>query len=683
MAEQGAVPMVVLSRQQDAVEAVNSTLRNAGHAVHCRWVRELNDLGEALTQSNAHMLIAFVGELPAEFGHAMNIRNQVAKHVPVLLACERVDEEIIANAMAAGAADAVTLANRQRLQAVVSRELRAFRLERTLNDTVNSARDYRDQLKAFMAGSADALAYVQEGIIVDANPAWLQLFGHADADSLVGQPLMDAFDAELHTALKGALVACLQGRWDSATKLRANAILSDGSSAALELEFSPTDFEAEPAVRVCVPAKKSDAGMDEQLHQAIERDASTGVLHRRFFSQRLTAALQQPLKGGVRQLLCIKPDKFAAISGELGPLAVEEFVAQFGAVLKELLQDSDLAGRFGDDVVMVLVERGTGKDIEALAQNIVRKLATHIFSVQEKSISATASIGLSLIDGRPCEALGPVKDALDAAQQAERKGGNQLFTVDHTDADTKQQANDQIWVQMIKAALMENRFRLVQQPIASLMGEDKGMFDVLVRMVDAQNEEVLPSQFLAAAERHDLVKNIDRWVIAAAMAFCASRPVKRLFVRLSRDSVKDRSLPQWLSNQLKVTRVQSDRIALQVSEQVATEQLNETTELSTVLRRMGFKFVIEHFGTGRDSVQLLTRVPVDYVKIDGTLMQGVSADTKLQDRVKILLDAAISRKVATIAERVEDANTMAVLWQLGVEFIQGYFVHEPEQVTMG
>ncbi len=71
------------------------------------------------------------------------------------------------------------------------------------------------------------------------------------------------------------------------------------------------------------------------------------------------------------------------------------------------------------------------------------------------------------------------------------------------------------------------------------------------------------------------------------------------------------------------------------------------------------------------------------MKIDGTLMQGVSADTKLQDRIKILLDAAISRKVATIAERVEDANTMAVLWQLGVEFIQGYFVHEPEQVTMG
>jgi EAL domain-containing protein (putative c-di-GMP-specific phosphodiesterase class I) len=90
-----------------------------------------------------------------------------------------------------------------------------------------------------------------------------------------------------------------------------------------------------------------------------------------------------------------------------------------------------------------------------------------------------------------------------------------------------------VWVRYIRAALMENRFRLMQQPIASLMGEDRGMFDVLVRMVDEQGQEVLPSEFIAAAERNDLMKNIDRWVIGASMTFCASRKVKQLFVRLS------------------------------------------------------------------------------------------------------------------------------------------------------
>ena len=136
---------------------------------------------------------------------------------------------------------------------------------------------------------------------------------------------------------------------------------------------------------------------------------------------------------------------------------------------------------------------------------------------------------------------------------------------------------------------MDNRFRLMQQPIASLLGEDRGMFDVLVRMIDEQGQELLPAEFMAAAERNDLMKHIDRWIIGAAMTFCASRPVKQLFVRLSQDSVKDKSLLPWLSNQLKATRIDANRIAFQISEQVANEYLADTMELATGLRKAGFE----------------------------------------------------------------------------------------------
>ena len=110
-----------------------------------------------------------------------------------------------------------------------------------------------------MAGSADAIAHVQEGIVVDANPAWLELYGLPDADATLGTPLMDAFDAEAHAAIKGALVACLQGKWSNHS-LRANALLADGSAVPLEMELSRAEFEGEPAVRLCVAAKKRDAG---------------------------------------------------------------------------------------------------------------------------------------------------------------------------------------------------------------------------------------------------------------------------------------------------------------------------------------------------------------------------------------------------------------------------------------
>ncbi len=683
MAEQSAVPMIVLTRSQDHVEAINSTLRNAGHAVHCSWIRDLHDLADALTQINPEMLIACIGTDPEELSTVMHVRDQNAPEVPVVIVADKVDEDAIALAMQHGARDMVTLAHRRRLQAVVSRELRSFRLERALNSTLTSARESREQLKAFLAGSADAIAHVQEGIVVDVNPAWLELFGYPDATAMTGQPLMDTFDHDAQSALKGALVACLQGKWTSHS-LRANGLLSDGSGVALELDLSRAEFDGEPAVRVCVPTRKRDVqALDQELTEAIERDAATGLLQRRFFMEHLQEALAHPIKGGVRQIVSIEPDRFSSIVDDLGPLAVDEFMAQLAGLLKEQLLPQDVVGRFGEGSVMALLERGTPRDVEAWAGNFVRRVKSHVFRVNDKSLSCTCSVGVGLMGARVTAAAEPIRDALQARARAADGGGDRVFVLDRTDDDTKQQASDKIWVRLIKSALMENRFRLVQQPIASLLGEEKSMFDVLVRMLDEAGQEVLPSEFIAAAERNDLMKNIDRWVVGASMSLCANRPVERLFVRVSKDSVTDRSLPQWLSNQLKATRIEPDRVVFQVSESVATNHLMETTEFAASLRKAGFRFAIEHFGTGRDPLQLLAQLPLDYIKIDGTLMQGLAADQGLQQRVKQFVDGAKARQISTIAERVEDANTMAVLWQLGIEFLQGYFVNEPEQVVLG
>jgi EAL domain-containing protein (putative c-di-GMP-specific phosphodiesterase class I)/GGDEF domain-containing protein len=682
LAEQSAVPMIVLTRHQDNVEAINSTLRNAGLAVRCNWIRELNDLGEALTQINAHMLVAFVGQDPADIARVMAVSKQFGPEVPVLIARDQVDEAAIAAAMQLGARDAVTLMNPLRLRLVVTRELEAHNRAQELNRTINSAREYHDQLKSFMAGSADAIAHVQEGIVVDANPAWLELYGMPDVDAILGTPLMDAFDAEAHAAIKGALVACLQGKWSNHA-LRATAMLADGTTAALDVEFSRVDFEGEPAVRLSVASKKRDAGsINEQLTDALERDAATGALQRRFFIQRLLQELSQPIKAGIRQIVAIQPDKLDTLGDDVGPLAIEEFISQFAGLIAETRQANDLFGRCGDGTFLLLMERGTQRDVETWASNLIRKVGAQVFRAADKQTSCTCSVGIGMIDVRTPDAARSINDALLGRRNAEAAGGSRVAIVDTQDEDTRQQAADAIWVRYIRAALMENRFRLMQQPIASLMGEDCGMFDVLVRMVDEQGQEVLPSEFLPAAERNDLMKNIDRWVIGAAMTFCASRPVNQLFVRLSEDSVRDRSLLPWLQNQLKATRIDPQRIVFQVGEQAATEYLADTTDLAAGLRRDGFRFALEHFGAGRDPRRLLAHLPVDYIKIDGTMMQGLAVDQDLQQRVRDLVDQAKGKKVSTVAERVEDANTMAVLWQLGIEFIQGYFVNEPESVTI-
>lgn len=685
LAEQAAVPMIVLTRQEDNVETINSSLRNAGHAVHCNWVRELSDLGEALAQLHPHLLIAFAGPDPAETAKIMTVAKQFAPTVPVLIGRDQADEDIIAAAMRAGARDVVTLQHQARLQAVVTRELEAHRQARTLNSTLNSAREYREQLKSFMAASADAIVYVQEGIVVDTNPAWLELLGHPSADAVVGTPIMDTFDPSAHAAIKGALVACLQGKWPHHA-LRAPAVLQDGATVPLDIDLAPAEFEGEPAVRLCVAARQRDSdgiSLQQQLTDALEHDATTGAFQRKFFIETFKQTIASPLKAGLRQLVSIEPDLLDSLLDKAGVLHAEELIQGFAGLIDEARQPSDLFGRFGDGTFLLLLERGSPRDVETWANNLVRKAATHVLRAGDKQISCTCSVGIGTIDPRTPDAAVSLDDAIGALRTAQRAGGNRVQIVEREDPDQRQQAADETWVQHIKSALRDNRFRLMQQPIASLLGADHGMFDVLVRMVDGQGRELLPSEFLPAAERNDLMKNIDRWIINASMAFCASRKVQQLFVRLSKDSVRDKSLLPWLTNQLKVARLDPAHIAFQVSEHVAADYLADVTELAQGLNKIGFRFTLEHFGSGRDPQRLLAHLPVNFVKIDGALMQGLAVDTNLQQRVRDFVDQAKSRNVGTIAERVEDANTMAVLWQIGIEFIQGYFVHEPEQVVLG
>ena len=681
MAETSAIPLIVYSRHQEAVEIINSTLRNAGHPVHCAWVRDLAAFGDALAQGKAQLTFVCLPDAE-DAAPVMELRDRQAAAMPVVLVRDTVSEDGLTRALELGARDVVTLKARPRLRAVAERELHLARLDTALAGTLASAHQYRDQMRAFMAGSTDAIVHVQEGIVVDANPAWIELTGLKDAAAIVGQPLMDAFTPASHAALKGALVAAAQGKW-SDHSLKATAVLPGGGEMPLALELERFDFDGEPAVRIKVPTQRHDSvSITQQLAEALKLDTGTGLLKRSAFLETGRAQLAQPLKGGLRAVLYLEPDKLAALDTDPGPLALEVLLDSVGAMLRGQLQPGDIGGRLTGRGYAVLIERGNTRDLDAFIRRLVERIAGHVFQVGERSLSITASAGAAL-----CAANKPLPGPLNVAIRSQRAaaaaGGNRTLRQEDRDESRTEAEADRTWAHQIKSALMANRFRLVQQPIASLVGEDRSMFDLVVRMLDERGQEVLPSEFLTAASRTDLMKNIDRWVVGAAMSFCAARKPHKVFVRLSRDSLRDETLATWLEQQLKASRIEPSHVVIQVSEELATRHLKEAKALQQLLARLGFEFAVENYGSGRDPGQLLSHVPVNYVKIDGSLMQGLANDRPLQERVKALVEQARERSITTIAERVEDANTMAVLWQLGIEFIQGYFVNSPEEVVLG
>jgi multidomain signaling protein FimX len=239
---------------------------------------------------------------------------------------------------------------------------------------------------------------------------------------------------------------------------------------------------------------------------------------------------------------------------------------------------------------------------------------------------------------------------------------------------------DEIWVQQIKTALMENRFRLAHLPIASLSGEQAVMYDTVLRMIDAQGDEVSAAEFMPAAFRNRLLRAIDRWVIGASLGFCSKTPLDCVFIKLSAESIIDKTLLDWLAKAVTSSGVAPPQLCFQVSEENATQYLTQTLMLAEQLRAKGHRFAIESFGIGRDSGRILAQTPMNFLKVDGSLMQGIASNAVLQEKVRVYVNTAANRTIPVIAERVEDANTMAVLFQLGVAYMQGHYVHEPDVV---
>jgi len=678
MPEQNAVPLIVLSAAREPVEAVNGILRRAGQPAHCTWIPALRDLADAITQLNPEMLV-HMAESRGEFEAAVRVRDKLAPDVPVLLLAPEVNEDDIAEAMALGARDVVTLAHAERLQAVMLRELEVYRTERRLAATLKSAQEARSQLGTVLHRSNDAIIQVQEGIVVDANPAWLELYGVAEG--ITGEPVMDLFDDSTHAALRGALAACLQGRWKADHPLRANAQLSDGSVLSIEMTLAVGEHEGEPCVSLMVPSRSREE------RGALARpggagDAPGGLLPRRELLQALSRRLATPALGGMRCLALIWIDRFADLERMVGVMASEDIVIEFGRMLKDTLHPKELAGHFGGVRFLVLLERGNEHDISAWSERLLSRVQKHVLRIRDKALSLTCSLGMSVVPPGQVQLDAVIADAAEAARKGAARGGNQSIMTDRADNDSRVMSYDKVWVKHIKAALMENRFRLVQQPIASLQGERPGMFDVLVRMIDTQGREVLPSEFMAAAGRNDLLRNIDRWVVGASLSFAAQKKPECLFVRLSRETVRDTGFLEWLDNHLRASRAEPARLCFQVTEESAASHVPQVQALAAALRQRRFRFALEGFGSGRDSGGMLVSVPLDFVKIDGAIVQGLAADEQLQLRVRNLVEAARKHNIQTIGERVEDANTMAVLWQVGVQFIQGYFINEPEQVVL-
>ena len=676
-----SISIAVLTENQDDVELINGALRDAGHAAHCHWIASSNRLADTLAAEDVELLILYCDRYADSIRQVVKQKDRYNPEVPVIALQKQAEEEDIDAAMRSGACDLVSVGNKKRLQSVVSRELRALRVERALNSTLQSATEYKKHLKHHMASSASSYALIQEGIFTDVNDAWLAQFKIAGKDELLGLPVMDYFEPESRAALKGALVATIAGKWQKDEKLVVKAHIDSGEAEELHLEFRKIDLDDGPNVQIRIaPQLKVAEEPTKLVHDALKRDPTMLFFHRAQFLERITKRLKRKPASGTHCLVYIRPDDFGAIRDKVGIIQSEEILAQFAEVVRKRLHPRDVPGRFEGTSIMVLLERGSARDAQVWGKQLIDHLATVTFEVGDTSTQMTCTVGACGVSEVFSSLEEFVAATVSAYKLGKEAGGGTSFLSESSDQDTKQREFDAIWVKHLKSALMDDRFRLAQLPIAGLRSDSIQMYDLLVRMIDEQNNSVLPSEFIPAAERNNMMKNIDRWMLTAAMDFCASNEADRVFVRLSKQSITDSSTASWMQQRLDETGFDCSRLVVQVPEQDAAKHIKHTKELVKRTRKLGIGFALEHYGTDRDRFQILDILKPDYIKIDGELMHSLMTDESMQSSVSKIVKAAQARNIQTIAERVENANAMAVLFQLGLDFMQGHYVHEPEVV---
>ena len=677
------LPALVLTRSPDDAETLNRALRGAGHAVRPTWIDGFESLEKSLRKQEPDLIVAYTKGAGAGIAKVVELRDELAPLIPVIAISDEASEDAAAKAIQNGARDLVSLDQTERLIAVVTRELEVLRQARALQAAREKIREYEERFEGFIDKSEDALAYIQEGIHVDANPAYLSLFGYESEDEMEGLPVMDLFAGDSQKTIKKLIRDQLKGKAsDEAVTLTGRR--ADGEEFELTLETRSLEIDGEPALELAIRSEggASTEEYERQLEELERRDSLTGLFNRNYFGQVLTQRFQaRQTDDESRALVCIQPDRFPEIQKKMGAVASDEVLKKFAAIIRERADEQDICGRFDHSMMTVLTQRSNLSLVKQWAEELRDKIASEVFEAGGQSTALTCSIGIAEMSELAETPDDLLAQAQEATQQAGKDGGNRVSRYEPPETDEEGQLSDHAWVKRIKAGVEKDLFQIVSQPIADLGGADPTLYDILVQLRDEDGKEYPASEFLPAAERNRLMALIDRWVVDNALNHLAElNDQSTFFIRLSRQTLGDDQLMQWIEKKISGGKFAPERVVFEISETTVDQRLKETKNFASKVREQGCGIAIEHFGLGNNPTQTLQHLEMDYLKIDSSFMEDIESDEDRQNLVQEYVSTAGKRGIATVAEGVEDAHTMAALFHIGITYIQGNYVQEPEVV---
>ena len=528
-----------------------------------------------------------------------------------------------------------------------------------------------------------------DGCVRYMNPVAERLTGHtlASAEGMLIERVYNVIDEQTGSSLANPLRLCLADQTSICSVLQAQLISADGQIHSVEETASPIRDREGRTIGAVLVVHDVTASREasRQLEYQATHDALTGLLNRRQFERYIERAIESVASDGRTHAMCYMDlDQFKVVNDTCGHSAGDRLLVELSRIIRGKTREKDILGRLGGDEFGLLLYDVNLDQANFYAAEIRNSIRDYRFLVDGYTFEVGVSIGIVSIHA-DSGSLADVFTAVDVAcYVAKDKGRNEIYISQMNDVEQARRQLEMQWSTRIPPALKENRFVLHYQKVLPL-SDDPGLSprcELLVRMVESNGTLIPPGRLIPAAERFRQMPDIDRWVIHNALKLVAGRGQNGGFsayaINLSGQSLGQPELLDFVKREILRSGVRPDMLTFEITETAAIQNVVHASRFMAELKQMGCQFALDDFGSGLSSFGYLKKLPVDYLKIDGSFVRNMLHDHHDHSIVVAIAQIAKTLGIRCVAEFVGDHDTLIALREIGVDYGQGFFLHMPE-----
>lgn len=422
----------------------------------------------------------------------------------------------------------------------------------------------------------------------------------------------------------------------------------------------------------------------DQLHHQAAHDALTGLVNRGAFEMALADALEEGSRRAAVFSLCyLDLDEFKVVNDIHGYQAGDDLLRQIVERLAAHMRKGDVFARLGGDEFAVLLQDTRTDQARTIAEEYLSLINGYRFRSGDRIMAVSVSIGITEIASATSTVGTALGEADAACHIAKELGRNRIHVFHSGDTVSDRYRSQMVWATEVRQALDDDRLVLYGQRIVpSDPASGEGwMLEVLVRLRDRQGGIVSPGEFIPAAERYNLMAEVDRWVIARALALKAARGDRDIWcINLSGHSIGEQGMFDFIRRTLRDHGVSPRGLCFEITETAVVRSLSRAERFISRLRELGCLVALDDFGSGMSSFVYLKHLPVDFLKIDGGFVRSIQDSRMDRAMVHAIQQIAVELGIRTIAEYVETATARSEVRALGVDFVQGFHIGKPAPI---